>query len=109
MKVITIFEKLFKCEFDEDLSPTQEQFDLIDEIVEGYQDEDLCELLLRKAPDDYCSDKLASYLSMLVWQTSDNGAKVCQTLSSWLETGDARRVSIASSKEFEVQLPIDNS
>lgn len=99
-----MFQKLFESEFNEGLRPTQEQFDLIDEIVKGYGDEDLCELLFQKSPKGYDPDKLASFFSMLVWQTSDNGEKVCETLRKWLAGSDLNRIAVARSREFEVKL-----
>ena len=105
MKVTSVFEKLFSTEFDEEFGSTLEQQDLLDEIVEGYySDEDICELLFSKAPQNYEPDKLAALFSMLFWQTPDNGSRMFETLERWAVSGDLRKVKVTRSNQLEVVL-----
>ncbi len=68
MNVVSVFEKFLSSEFGERYDSTIEQQELLDEIVAGYYaDEDICELLFSKTPENYDSDKLASFFSMLFW------------------------------------------
>ena len=105
MKVTSIFEKLLSSEFEEGYDSTLEQQELLDEIVEGYYaDEDICELLFSKTPENYDPDKLASFFSMLFWQTPDNGSRMFATLEKWAMSDNPRKVRVAQSNQLEVVL-----
>ena len=91
-------------EFRDDYRPTDEQSKLIDELVAQHENENLCELLYSQMPEGYDPDKMASFFSMLLWHTSDNGSRIAKTLESWAVSEDQNKVRISHSDEIEVVL-----
>lgn len=104
MNTQQIVKKILNSKFLNDFRPSPEQIDLVDQLIANCKNDDPCELLLAQAPINYDSDKLAAVISMLIWQTPDNGAQVIETLESWAASNDIRKVRIAHSDQIEVEL-----
>ncbi|MBI3561830.1 MAG: hypothetical protein HY080_08950 [Gammaproteobacteria bacterium] len=99
-----LIKKILDSEFRDGYRPTDEQSKLIDKFVAQHETDDLCELLYSQMPEGYDPDKMASFFSMLLWYTSDNGTQIAKTLESWAVSEDENKVRISHSDEIEVVL-----
>ena len=100
----SIVERVLNSEFANGYEPCAEQTLLIDELVRSFNSADYCELLYSGVSEKYDPHKLASFLSMLIWQTSDNGAEISATLEKWAVSDCPFKVAVAHSDEIEVLL-----
>lgn len=100
----SLAQKILDSEFKEGYRPTDEQSKLVDELVAKHENEDLCELLYSHMPKGYDPDKMASFFSMLLWHTSDNGYRITKTLETWAVSNNPSKVRISHSDEIEVVL-----
>jgi hypothetical protein len=70
--------------------------ELVRLLVADYGEADLAERLYRDIPIDCPWEVVADLFNILVWNTSDNGSRLCHTAARWLEANDdLRRIQIA--------------
>ena len=67
-------------------------FDLIDEFVSRYFEEDFCELLIANIKTKTDLIKVARTLDILVWSTPDNGKRVDALTGHWLNSNDGNKI-----------------
>ena len=100
----SLIDKVLNSEFEAGYKPTPEQTKLVDQLVNFYENSNLCEVLYSGIKGTYDPHKLASFFSMLIWQTPDNGAQVCATLEEWAVSNNPFKINVAHSDEIEVLL-----
>ena len=98
----SVIDKLLASNFEFEFRPTELQFSLIDSFIRECAGTDLCEVLYDHAGEGYNADKLASFISMLLWQTSDNGSSVCKTLETWIGSKSLLKQAVLKSSQLEV-------
>lgn len=100
----SIIQEILESEFRDGYSPTNEQSDLIEELVQIHPNDNYCELFYSAIKGDYDHHKLASFFSMLFWATPDNGSSMFPILEKWAISDNQFKVKVAHSDELEVVL-----
>ena len=74
-----------------------ESFQLVDELLKEYGEQDIAEHLYRDIPIDYSWEVVADLFEILIWSMSDSGAAALfDTTNQWLLEGDnLRKIRIA--------------
>lgn len=74
-----------------------ESFQLVDELLKEYGEQDIAEYLYRDIPTDYSWEVVADLFGILIWSMSDSGAAALfDTTNQWLLEGDnLRKIRIA--------------
>jgi len=71
-------------------------FDLLNQILQQYGEENIAERLYKDIPKEYSWELEADILGILIWSTSDNGHSIIQTIERWLlEQESLRKMQIA--------------
>src|SRR4051812_28835395 len=74
---------------------TDEAFDLIDVFVDKYPNEDLAELVYNSTINSNEIWKISCVLDIMIWSTMDNGEKLLETTSSWIQGTNKRKLELA--------------
>jgi hypothetical protein len=69
----------------------ERSFGVVDRLLAEYGEIDLAERLYREIPVEAPWQLVADLFSILLWQTSDNGAALSRTTEEWLVAGNDRR------------------
>jgi hypothetical protein len=101
LKISSIYQKLHNAKCDDLYEPTQEQFDLVYELVHEYFGDDYWEKLVEISNESIDIDKVALYLSMAGWETIEAAKITAKTVEKWLLGEDLTRIKIALSNEIE--------
>ncbi|MGF1486428.1 MAG: hypothetical protein ACFBSE_04875 [Prochloraceae cyanobacterium] len=91
-----ILKKTLAALLSEEEDENEDIFDLVDQLVAEYGEEDLAQRLYRDIPQDYPWDLIAELYDILIWSTNDNGTALIKTTQQWLLEGDdIRKIQIA--------------
>lgn len=74
----------------------EQSFELVQQLVAVYGEDDLAERLYSDIPPECPWEVVADLFGFLVWLTSDNGWHLIRTMENWLRAGDdTRRIRVA--------------
>lgn len=97
-----IIQKLHKLSPDKGYDPTDEQSDLISQLVLEYSNVDYIEMLVSDGPKEIDVNKMAMYISMIVWESEKACERTSGIIENWILGDDETRLKIALSKEIEL-------
>lgn len=65
-----------------------QSFELVNQIIEKYGEENLAERLYAEIPPEYPWEAIADLFCLSIWSSSDGGQGITETTQKWLLAGD---------------------